>query len=101
MEALKEHRKKVKEQFDKFKSSPEVLEAFLEECEEYVVMLKGKNQHEELAVSVLQEVKSKKYEDGQKRFYPEQFDVLFSFVEYSRKFRKVTTPDDYIVLNYD
>ena len=101
MEAIKEHRKKIKEQFDKLKSEPEVLQAFLEEVEDYIVMLKGKNQHEELAVSVLQEVKSKKYEDGEKRFYPEQFEILWHFVEYGRKFRKVVTPDDYIILNYD
>ncbi len=101
METIKKHKEKIKDQFTKLKSDPDVLKAFLDEVEDYVVMLKKKNQHEELAVSVLQEVKSKVYEDGEKRFYPEQFDILFSFVEYQRHLRKVTTPDDYIVLNYD
>lgn len=101
METIKQHRKQIKEQFSKLKSEPDVLQAFLEEVEDYIVMLKSKNQHEELAVSVLQEVKSKVYEDGEKRFYPEHFEVLWHFVEYARKFRKVTTPDDYIILNYE
>jgi len=102
METVKDYKKTIKDQFTKLKSEPEALNTFLEEVEDYILMLKYKTQHEELAVSVLQEIKSKVYDDGEKRIYPDQFEVLFSFVEYQRKFKKaVDGEDSYIILNYD
>ena len=102
MDTIKEHKKKIKEQVDKLKKEPQALKTFLEECENYLVLLKKKTQHEQLALEVFQEVKTKVYEDGEKRLYPQQFEILWDFVNYQRKFKKaVDGEDSYIILNYD
>lgn len=102
MERIKQHEKTIKEQLDKLKKEPDALKTFLDEVENFLVLLKKKTQHEELALEVFQEVKTKIYDDGEKRLYPQQFSVLFDFVEYQRKFKKtVDGEDSYIILNYD
>lgn len=102
MDRIKQHEKTIKEQLNKLKSEPKALNTFLEEVENFLVLLKHKTQHEELALEVFQEMKTKVYEDGEKRLYPQQFAILFDFLEYQRKFKKtVDGEDSYIILNYE